>query len=101
MGGTMQAQGHFQLVCRLEDGGENPQQAIDAHRWRFTNGLDVKIEAGTRQDFVEDLMRRGHKATIEGPKEFGGAQMVCTLENGGYVAASDWRKDGFAGSMVR
>jgi gamma-glutamyltranspeptidase / glutathione hydrolase len=100
MGGTMQAQGHFQLVCRLEDGHENPQQAIDAHRWRFTSGIDVKMEKGMSAEIVEGLKSMGHKVTIEGPKEFGGAQMICVMENGGYVAASDWRKDGFAGGLV-
>ena len=96
----MQAQGHFQLVCRLEDGNENPQQAIDACRWRFTAGLDVKIEIGTEEALAEGLRLKGHKVTIEGHKEFGGAQMVCAMENGGYVAASDWRKDGFAGALA-
>jgi gamma-glutamyltranspeptidase / glutathione hydrolase len=100
MGGTMQAQGHFQLVCRVEDGNQNPQHAIDGYRWRITQGLDLKVEIGTPQPIIDELVKRGHKVTVEESKEFGGAQMICVMENGGYAAASDSRKDGFAGALV-
>src|SRR3990167_7661897 len=44
MGGSMQAQGHTQVMVRFADYAQNPQAASDAQRWRIDNGLSVGIE---------------------------------------------------------
>ncbi|OWT70158.1 MULTISPECIES: gamma-glutamyltransferase [unclassified Achromobacter] len=98
MGGSMQAQGHLQMVSRLADFGQNPQAASDAPRWRITDdNLRVAVEWNTPPEVVAQLRDMGH--TIEvAPRfnlEFGSAQMAMRM-NEGYLAASDHRKDGYA-----
>ena len=95
MGGTMQAQGHFQLVCRMEDGSENPQTAFDAPRWRIIKGLDVLLEEGFSEEIAFGLQAKGHNVLWCKSIDFGDAQMVYRLENG-YMGASEHRKDGHA-----
>ncbi|MCW2306878.1 gamma-glutamyltransferase family protein [Rhodobium gokarnense] len=98
MGGPMQAQGHLQMVLRTEVWGQNPQTAADAPRWRFESGRRVAIEQGFPPAVVEALAAMGHDISLRAPEEdfgFGGAQLIHRLE-AGYVAGSDYRKDGQA-----
>lgn len=98
MGGPMQAQGHVQMVTRIHDHGQNPQAAADAPRWRVMEGLEVAAEPGFRPEVIAELQSRGHQVKQEDPGEsfsFGGAQLIHRLADG-YLAASDWRKDGQA-----
>ena len=98
MGGPMQPQGHAQMVVRLRDYGQNPQTASDAPRWRVVEGLEVAVEQGFGADVLSELGARGHQLTETAPEasfSFGGAQLIYRLE-GGYLAASDSRKDGQA-----
>ncbi len=37
IGGSIQAQGHVQMACRVADFDQNPQAAIDAPRWRVAD----------------------------------------------------------------
>ena len=46
MGGPMQPQGHFQVVRRLVDDGDDPQAALDAPRWRVEEDGVVELEPG-------------------------------------------------------
>jgi gamma-glutamyltranspeptidase/glutathione hydrolase len=98
MGGPMQPQGHAQMVIRTGDYGQNPQAASDAPRWRVGEGLNVAVERGFAPEALNDLESRGHRIT-QAPADdvfsFGGAQLICKVE-GGYIAASDSRKDGQA-----
>lgn len=98
MGGSMQAQGHLQMVSRLADFGQNPQAASDAPRWRVKDdNMGVAVEWNTPPDVVTQLRTLGHDVHVA-PRfdlEFGSAQMAMRLEEG-YLAASDHRKDGYA-----
>ncbi len=98
MGGSMQAQGHAQIVLRIHDYGQNPQAASDARRWRVREDLQLHLEDGFDSEVAEALQQRGHRL-YEGQADeetgFGGAQIICCLENR-YVAGSDHRKDGMA-----
>ncbi len=102
MGGSMQAQGHVQIVSRLADFGQNPQAASDAPRWRIQDdNVGVAVEWNTAPEVIEQLRGYGHPVTVA-PRfnlEFGSAQMAMRLEQGGYLAASDHRKDGYALGM--
>jgi gamma-glutamyltranspeptidase/glutathione hydrolase len=99
VGGPMQPQGHLQVISRLVDRGENPQAALDAPRWRVTAGLNVAVEEGFPQATIAELRARGHDVVVQ-PRVglewqgFGAGQIAMRLGDG-YVAASDYRKDGF------
>ena len=97
MGGTMQPQGHTQVIVRIADYGQNPQAAMDGPRFRFVQGVDVSVEDGRFPPAtLEELQRRGHRiVTIDDYNQFGSSQMIWKLE-GGYFAASDPRRDGQA-----
>jgi gamma-glutamyltranspeptidase/glutathione hydrolase len=96
MGGTMQPQGHTQVMVRIADYGQNPQAASDGPRFRWVKGLDVSIEPGFPAATLEALKRRGHNlVTVNDYNQFGSAQMIWRMD-GGYFAASDPRRDGQA-----
>jgi gamma-glutamyltranspeptidase/glutathione hydrolase len=98
MGGSMQAQGHLQMVSRMVDQGLNPQAASDAPRWRvLDDNHGVAVEWNMPPATIEGLVSLGHPVTIAKrfDVEFGSAQAAMRLDNGAYVAASDHRKDGY------
>jgi gamma-glutamyltranspeptidase/glutathione hydrolase len=96
MGGTMQPQGHTQVMVRIADYGQNPQAASDGPRFRWVKGLDVSIEPGFPPATLEALKQRGHNlVTVNDYNQFGSAQMIWKMD-GGYFAASDPRRDGQA-----
>jgi gamma-glutamyltranspeptidase/glutathione hydrolase len=97
MGGSMQPQGHTQLMVRMGDYGQSPQAAIDGPRFRFVQGLDVNFEAEFPKATLAELAARGHRVVElpEGYMDFGCAQIARRLEDG-YLAASDARRDSLA-----
>ncbi len=95
MGGAMQPQGHVQVGARLFAAGQNPQAAVDAPRWRV-EGDKVMIEAAWGQDFRAALTDHGHDLLDSPPLGFGAAQVIWRLGAGGYVGASESRRDGQA-----
>jgi gamma-glutamyltranspeptidase/glutathione hydrolase len=97
MGGTMQAQGHTQLMVRIGDYQQNPQAAIDAPRFRIVEGMDVNFEPAFPAATLEALAHRGHRILELAPgyMDFGCSQIIYRLEEG-YLAASDARRDSLA-----
>jgi len=96
MGGTMQPQGHAQVMVRIADYCQNPQAASDGPRFRWVQGMDVSVEGGFPAATLETLKGRGHRiVTVDDYNQFGCAQMIWRLD-GGYFAASDPRRDGQA-----
>ena len=97
MGGTMQAQGHVQVMVRIADHRQNPQAAVDAPRFRLYSGLEVNLEGQFGAATIADLSKRGHQVTAlnDAYLDFGCAQLIWKLDNG-YLAASDSRRDGQA-----
>ncbi|TAK42950.1 MAG: gamma-glutamyltransferase family protein [Betaproteobacteria bacterium] len=96
MGGSMQPQGHAQVMVRIADYGQNPQAACDAPRFRVVQGIEVSVEGGFPAASLAELQRRGHKiVTVDDYNQFGSAQLIWKLD-GGYFAASDPRRDGQA-----
>jgi len=107
MGGSMQPQGHAQIVVNMLDFGMNLQEAGDAPRIRhdgssqptgskMTDGGVVNLESGIPYESIRELMKRGHqiKSSHGG---FGGYQAIMWDEkNGVYYGASESRKDGHA-----
>ncbi len=97
MGGTMQPQGHAQVLVRIADYEQHPQAACDGPRFRFVQGMDVSVEEGRFPDAtLAELQRRGHRLVkVDDYNQFGCAQLIWKTE-GGYIAASDPRRDGQA-----
>jgi gamma-glutamyltranspeptidase/glutathione hydrolase len=95
MGGAMQPQGHAQLLIRIFEYGQNPQAALDAPRWRTSEGLNVYLESGFKNEVFDRLTQLGHQVSVKDYTGFGGGQLIYKLEDG-FLGASDWRKDGQA-----
>jgi gamma-glutamyltranspeptidase/glutathione hydrolase len=96
MGGTMQPQGHVQVLGRIADHGQNPQAACDGPRFRGVQGMQVSCERGFPPATLDELRRRGHElVTVNDYNQFGSCQAIWRLDDG-YVAASDPRRDGQA-----
>jgi gamma-glutamyltranspeptidase / glutathione hydrolase len=97
MGGTMQPQGHLQVVSRIVDHGQNPQTACDGPRFRWEQGLQVSCENGFPPETLDELARRGHQlvVTADDYGQFGSCQAIWRLDDG-YLAVSDPRRDGQA-----
>jgi gamma-glutamyltranspeptidase/glutathione hydrolase len=94
MGGTMQPQGHLQLVVRIADYGQNPQAACDGPRFRWIHGMGVSLERGFPPATVDELRRRGHDVVaVDDYNQFGSCQAIWRLPDG-YLGASDPRRDG-------
>lgn len=97
VGGPMQPQGNLQLLLRLIDGGQNPQAALDAPRWRVEKGLGLAFEDGFAPEVVNELARRGHQRIGPGGLLGGfGAGQIIQQCGGLLVGGSDGRKEGQA-----
>jgi gamma-glutamyltranspeptidase/glutathione hydrolase len=107
MGGSMQPQGHVQVLINLIDFGMNLQEAGDAARIRHEGGRQptgvdedplgtVYVESGVSAAAIAGLRARGHVVEIGGGN-FGGYQAILRdAEHGVYVGATEMRKDGLA-----
>jgi len=97
MGGSIQPQGHVQVILNLLEFGMDLQDAIDAPRFRHYNGFRVGLEAPFGVSVREGLEKLGHTLIHLVPGNAGGAQAVMRLPGGrGWAAGSDPRKDGMA-----
>ena len=94
MGGAMQPQGHVQVLLNLLEFGMDPQEAVDAARFRHLAGRRLAVERLDPRTRAQ-LEALGHELVEMTPSDFGGAQLVMRLERG-WAAASDPRKDGMA-----
>jgi gamma-glutamyltranspeptidase/glutathione hydrolase len=98
MGGAMQPQGHFQVVLRLVDHGDDPQAALDAPRWRVDDGGVVELEPGLRGDEAQ-LVTLGHDVRRpDEPHRFGVGQIILRAGDA-LIAGSDGRGDGYAAGI--
>jgi gamma-glutamyltranspeptidase/glutathione hydrolase len=95
MGGSMQPQGHVQVLLNLLLFGMDVQQAADSPRFRHLSGLRVALESPIDDDVRGALRALGHEIADESGVAFGGAQLILKLARG-WAAGSDPRKDGMA-----
>ncbi len=108
MGGAMQPQAHAQIMINLVDFGMNLQEAGDAPRIQhdgstepagqgtvMSDGGEVDLETGFPYATIRELMERGHSVRFaNGP--YGGYQAIMANAHGGWIGASESRKDGHA-----
>ena len=107
MGGSMQPQGHVQILVNLIDFGMNLQEAGDAPRIRhggssqptggkMSDGGIVYLESGIGYEVIRELVKMGHTVQFD-IGGYGGYQAILFDEaNGVYYGASESRKDGQA-----
>jgi gamma-glutamyltranspeptidase/glutathione hydrolase len=107
MGGSMQPQGHVQVLCDIIDFGMNVQEAGDAPRFNhsgsseptgevMTNGGEVALENGFAPEVVRALMEKGHKI-VSDTGGFGGYQGIWwDWKRDVLIGGSESRKDGCA-----
>jgi gamma-glutamyltranspeptidase/glutathione hydrolase len=107
MGGSVQPQGHAQIVVNIVDFGMNLQEAGDAPRMRhsgssqptgsvMTNGGTLNLESGFEPEVFRELRKMGHRISFE-VGIYGGYQAIgIDLANRVYSGASESRKDGQA-----
>ncbi len=107
MGGSMQPQGHVQVLINMIDFGMNLQEAGDAPRIRhsgssqpyggvMTDGGWVNMESGFNYETIRELEKRGHRIRFE-VGGYGGYQAIrWDKANQVYYGASESRKDGQA-----
>ena len=95
MGAAMQPQGHVQVLLNMLLFGMDPQQAVDAARFRHMAGVEVLLEPPIGDTERAALSAMGHDVGTAGIGSFGGAQVVVKLPRG-WAAGSDPRKDGLA-----
>jgi gamma-glutamyltranspeptidase/glutathione hydrolase len=109
MGGSMQPQGHVEVLTNQIDFGMNVQEAGDAARWKhdgsseptgetMRDGGYVQVESGIPFESVRSLVLRGHDVRARTPTDtFGGYQAIrWDKTNRVYIGASESRKDGQA-----
>jgi gamma-glutamyltranspeptidase/glutathione hydrolase len=107
MGGSMQPQGHVQVLMNMIDFGMNLQEAGDAPRLRveghseptgerMTDGGFVFLEDGFATETLRDLAGRGHRLSYS-RDGYGGYQAIrWDAARRVWVGASESRKDGQA-----
>jgi gamma-glutamyltranspeptidase/glutathione hydrolase len=97
MAGSMQPQGHTQLLANLIDFGMSPQEAVDHPRHRH-EGDRLLVEGRVPETEVEKLRALGHRVEVGEDYAIptGGAQLICVFEDGVRACGSDPRKDGCA-----
>ncbi len=97
MGGIIQPPGHVQTLVRLIDYRMNPQAALDAPRWKVNLGRSIDLEHSASPTLRAALIAMGHalESVPDSYMDFGAGQFILRGD-GGYVAASDPRRDGQA-----
>ncbi|MCL1948714.1 MAG: gamma-glutamyltransferase family protein [Turicibacter sp.] len=95
MGGYMQPQGHVQLLMNTIDFKLNPQMALDAPRFQWTEGKTVEVEYNFPKHVAEELAAKGHDIRIAlNAGGFGRGQIIWRDPLNGVLAGGcDSRSD--------
>jgi gamma-glutamyltranspeptidase/glutathione hydrolase len=94
MGGFMQPQAHVQVLMHLIDFQLNPQQALDAPRFRWDEKLKVSVEDTMDQELIQALKDKGHDITIESRGSAFGRGQIILKKDGYYICGTETRCDG-------
>jgi gamma-glutamyltranspeptidase / glutathione hydrolase len=96
MGGSMQPQGHLQVVMNSIDFRLNPQAALDAPRWQWIEGKKVQVESHFPIHIAQALARKGHQIEVTLDNGgFGRGQIIWRdLETGVLMGGTESRSDG-------
>ena len=98
-GGDSQTQSLLQIVHNLLVFGMTPQEAIEAPRFRSSDGLSVSIEDRVPAEVLAGLEALGHELRVIAgwTSTFGGAQMIVyDPATGVLTAAADPRREAYS-----
>jgi gamma-glutamyltranspeptidase/glutathione hydrolase len=107
-GADAQVQTNLQVLTHLIDFDLDPQQAVEAPRWRshqpggeanwpHTISDRLVVEDRLAPAVRDELARRGHQLELVGPLDGGcNAQVILRQPDGMLLAAADPRRDGYA-----
>lgn len=98
MGGFIQPQGHVQVISAMLDEQLNPQAALDAPRWKWTEGRTIEVEPHFPAHLAQALERKGHVIVKRNDSlTFGRGQVIIRdPDSGVLVAGTEPRADGAA-----
>jgi gamma-glutamyltranspeptidase/glutathione hydrolase len=100
MGGFMQPQGHVQVVVNMVDFGMDPQEALNAPRFRIFEGTSVYLEEGIPMETMGALSQMGHDVNLASGFTRGvmgkGQIIIRDPDTGVLCAGSEPRADGQA-----
>jgi gamma-glutamyltranspeptidase/glutathione hydrolase len=107
-GADTQVQTNLQLITHIIDFGLNPQEAVEAPRWRHTGSGtestiphtcpdELHLEGRLPEEIRKRLRAKGHELKILGDWEgMGNAQVIMIdQETGALIGGSDPRRDGY------
>lgn len=95
MGAFMQPQGHIQMILNMTSWGMNPQDALNAPRWQWMEGLETGIEPAAGQNIIEDLIARGHNVELaKDMVSYGRGEIIIRDKAGVLAGATEPRVDG-------
>ena len=98
MGGDSQPQIHIELLARLVDDGDDPQDSLDAPRWCIDpTSWTLRAEPAFGPEWFETLRKLGHDPHRAGPVDTGmGHAHAIQRTRGGYAIATEPRAEGAA-----
>ncbi len=107
-GADTQVQTNLQTFTAMVDHGAQPQEAVEAPRWRHAqqgmestvpHGLEEVLELESRfpADVQEELASRGHKVRVVEGWAAAGSEVVIEVDatTGAYAGGADPRRDGY------
>ena len=107
-GADTQVQTNMQLLSHVIDFGMNPQEAVEAPRWRhLQNGTEstvphtcadeLRLEGRFPEEVRRGLAEKGHPVTVIGDWAASGSAMMIMVhpETGALVGGADPRRDGY------
>jgi gamma-glutamyltranspeptidase/glutathione hydrolase len=107
-GADTQVQTNMQLLSHVIDFGLNPQEAVEAPRWRhLQNGTEstaphtcadeLRLEGRFPEEVRRGLAEKGHPVSVIGDWAASGSAMMIMVhpETGALVGGADPRRDGY------
>ena len=99
MGAFVQPQGHLQMVMNTVDFQLNPQAALDAPRWQWTEGKTIEVEHQFSDAIAGALARRGHTMKRAADNlSMGRGQIIWRDAQGVLAGGTEPRTDGTVAS---
>lgn len=108
-GADTQVQTNLQILSHILHFGLNPQEAVEAPRWRhlgagteseYPHGDqdELRLEARFEAETINSLVSKGHRVKLIGEWEATGSAMVVAIDpgTGALLAGADPRRDGYA-----